>query len=318
MQKAIPVLECVDAPSAQAVTTLGEAFRDIGFVFVRTPDITRMLFGIWPAFRATFDLPQAIKQKYARPDIFYQRGWTPPFTELAIACRRLGKDEAGLPDAKENWFMGPNLDPLSDIVRRFPEHYPQNIWPSEVPSLKPAMERLYGALLGVGSGVLALVERYMGKPEGYFAGIIRDSPTVMRAINYPPVGAEDVGRIIWACQHTDINLITVLPASTRKGLWIRRRDGEWISGTAPEGCTIVQVADMLDYLTGGHFMSAAHEVRTPEYPTQEGRLSAALFIHARSDVLLEPDVSGADAAQYPPITAGELLLKRLRAIGLAV
>jgi isopenicillin N synthase-like dioxygenase len=80
---------------------------------------------------------------------------------------------------------------------------------------------------------------------------------------------------------------------------------------------IVQVADMLDYLTGGELMSAAHEVKAPERPTLEGRISAAHFMHARSDVKLEPKVAGPDAAAYPPITAGDLLYKRLKAIGLA-
>jgi hypothetical protein len=32
---------------------------------------------------------------------------------------------------------------------------------------------------------------------------------------------------------------------------------------------------------------------------------------------LEPKVAGPDAAAYPPITAGDLLYKRLKAIGLA-
>jgi isopenicillin N synthase-like dioxygenase len=74
---------------------------------------------------------------------------------------------------------------------------------------------------------------------------------------------------------------------------------------------------MLDYLTGGELMSAAHEVKAPERPTLEGRISAAHFMHARSDVKLEPKVDGPDAAAYPPIAAGDLLYKRLKAIGLA-
>ena len=139
----------------------------------------------------------------------------------------------------------------------------------------------------------------------------------MRAIHYPPVTPDMVGNVVWGCMHTDINLVTVLPPSTRSGLRIRRRDGQWIPGAAPADCVIVQVADMLDYLTGGELMSAAHEVKAPDQPTTEGRISAAHFMHARSDVKLEPKVQGPDAAAYPPITAGELLLKRLRAIGLA-
>ncbi len=291
-----------------AISTVGQAFHDIGFVFVRIPEVAKLLPEIFSEFKKVFALPQEVKQKYAHPEMFYQRGWTPSFTEIAIACR--GK---GLPDAKENWFIGPRLDSIAeDVARRFPEHYIDNIWPEEVPGFKPAIERLYNALYFCGKEVLKAVAQYIGKDENYFDDLTNSSPTVLRAIHYPPVKAEEVGKIIWACRHTDINLATVLPASTKPGLWIRRRDGQWLPGNAPEGCVIVQAADMLEYLTAKQFISAWHEVRSPDHPTQEGRLSAALFIHARSDAVFD---SG--HPKFPPIIAGELLLKRLKEIGLA-
>lgn len=310
MLELIPVvdLEAVKNFDPDTVNTVGQAFRDIGFVFVRTPGTTEILPEIFTEFRKLFSLPMEVKRKYARPELFYQRGWTPPFTEMAIACR--GK---GLPDAKENWFIGPEIDSLeSDIWKIFPEHYISNIWPEEVPGFKPAMRRLYSSLRVCGTDVLRAVAIYMGKPRDYFDEMTRDSPTVLRAIHYPPVRPEQVGKIVWGCMHTDINLATVLPASTYKGLWIRRRDGKWIPGNAPEKCVIAQAADMLQYLTAREFVSAWHEVRAPEHPTVEGRLSAALFIHARSDVVFDPGNK-----RFPPITAGDLLLKRLKEIGLA-
>lgn len=315
MLKEIPVVSG-DERSPEFVLTVGQAFRDIGFVFLRDSEITAKLPRIYAEFKKTFDLPYWMKAQYSHPEIFYQRGWTPPFTEEAIACRApgIGKKKA---DAKENWFMGPVLEPGHPLKTQYPGLYADNIWPEEAPELSAAMAELYADLDRAGRKILVAVERCLGLPDGFFEGVLRDAPSVMRAIHYPPVSPEMVGNIVWGCMHTDINLVTVLPPSTRSGLRIRRRDGEWIPGAAPADCVIVQVADMLDYLTGGELMSAAHEVKAPEQPTTEGRISAAHFMHARSDVMLEPKVDGPDAAAYPPITAGDLLYKRLKAIGLA-
>ena len=309
--KEIPVVDLNDFDTSneiefdKSVKVLSQAFHDIGFIFVRAPEITKMLPPIYEQFRRVFDLPHDVKARYAHPEIHYQRGWTPPFQELAIACKYKGHDGGPLPDAKENWFMGPDFPAEHHLVREYPQDYPPNIWPEEVPGLRPAMEELYEILFDLGKRALSVLGVGMGKERDYFYEMVCESPTVMRAIHYPRVTAEQVGNIAWACTHTDINFITVLPASTKPGLWIRRRDGEWIPGNAPEGCVIVQVGDMLQHLTENYFVSAPHEVRAPDKETFEGRLSAALFIHARSDVNLGS------------ITAHEFLLRRLREIGLA-
>jgi isopenicillin N synthase-like dioxygenase len=315
MLKEIPVVTG-DERCPEFVQTVGQAFRDIGFVFLREPELTAKLPRIYAEFKRTFDLPYWVKAQYARPEIFYQRGWTPPFTEEAIACRAPGNGKKKA-DAKENWFMGPVLAAGHPLKKQYPGLYADNIWPEEAPGLNAAMAELYADLDRAGRKILVAVEQFLNFPEGFFEGVLCDAPSVMRAIHYPPVTADMLGNIVWGCMHTDINLVTVLPPSTRSGLRIRRRDGEWIPGAAPADCVIVQVADMLDYLTGGELMSAAHEVKAPERPTLEGRISAAHFMHARSDVKLEPKVDGPDAAAYPPIAAGDLLYKRLKAIGLA-
>ena len=154
----------------------------------------------------------------------------------------------------------------------------------------------------------------MGQPAGYFRNLTMDAPHFMRALHYPPVSAEEAEKTQWGCKHTDINFLTVLPASTRSGLWVRCHNGEWATGRPEEDCVIVQVADMFQHHTGGRFRSAVHEVRAPKEGTAEGRLSAALFVHARPDVLLNPNPKG---NRFRPITAGDYLRKRLEAIGLA-
>lgn len=314
MLKEIPVVD-LEANKGSNADLLASAFHDIGFVFVKVPEkmptalsVNSFLPWIYEKFERVFSLPEEVKAKYAKPHIHYQRGWTPPRKERAV--------EEIAYDAKENWFVGPEKIYDKTLIERYPDLYAPNVWPDEVPMFHLAMLTLYQDLYDVGKKVLRLVSYYLERGDDFFEERLRDAPTVMRAIRYPPVAEKDVGKIVWGGRHTDINLVTVLPPSTTPGLWIRRRDGEWIQGIAPAGCVIVQVADMLQYLIGGYFLSATHEVRAPQEPDEDGRYSAALFIHARSDVLLKPP-SESQKDLYPPITAGELLRKRLREIGLA-
>lgn len=322
MLEKIPVVS-LDIKNEETVELLGRAFHDIGFAFVKVPEemptglsTKNLLPWVYEKFERVFNLPEEVKAKYKKPHIHYQRGWTPPFKEKAI-----GEDRY---DSKENWFIGPEKISDETLTARYPDLYAPNVWPEEVPTFPLAMLTLYQDLYNIGRDALRLVARYLERGgDDFFEDMLRDAPTVMRAIYYPPVTSAEVGRVVWGGKHTDINLITVLPPGSAPGLWVRRRDGEWIPGVAPDGCVLVQVADMLQYLTRGYFLSAVHEVRAPESPTDEGRYSAALFVHARSDVLLEPDMQevhftpGRVRVPYPPITAGELLRKRLREIGLA-
>ncbi len=304
------------------VKAVGRAFREIGFAAFPTFYLEGLIDRFYEESRKVFELPVSVKEEYARPDIYYQRGWTPNYHELGLACRRRGSGGKPMPDAKECWFGGPVMDPAHPLVKAWPAFYPQNIWPQEVPGFMPAFTRLYHSLYEIGRNVLRTVGNYLGYPDNFFDGMVKDSPTVMRAIHYPPVKPDEVGKIAWACEHTDINLLTVLPAPTRSGLWVRRRDLVMIPAYMPAGHVIVQVADMLDYLTGGHLASVGHEVRPPVEPTSVGRYSAALFIHARSDFRFEPDMSGPDAKAMPhlfrPQRAGDMLNQRLHEIGLAL
>jgi len=318
MLEKIPVISEEDLRSDECSTRIQQAFEEIGFVLIKTGYVTSLLPRTYHEFKQVFNLPVEVKAKYARPDLGHQRGWTPPFSEMGLACRKMGRDGKGLADSKENWFMGPDLRRIDpNILARYPFAFAENVWPSEAPGFKSVMQQLYATLQAYGMKVLELLQPGYRSPE-YWRDLVTDAPTVLRAIHYPPVSAEEVGNIVWGCMHTDINLVTVLPASTKPGLWIRRRDGVWIPGNTPEaeGCIFVQVGDMLDYLTGGRFMSAAHEVRAPEAPTTEGRLSAALFIHARPNAVFDPDLSTADKVFYPRTTAYELLEERLKAIQL--
>ncbi|HUZ92387.1 MAG TPA: 2OG-Fe(II) oxygenase family protein [Candidatus Paceibacterota bacterium] len=322
MLQEIPVvnLDCLLDPGT--ITTVSKAFHDIGFVFVRAPRICAMMPDLYFSCARVFGSPYWVKAQYDCAEIGHQRGWTPPFSEEAIFCRlNKRRGDRRSKDAKENWFMGPVFPDDHPLVKQFPALYPRNVWPEEVPEFRQCMETCYAALFPVGREVLRSVASYLGYGAHFFDELLRDAPTVMRAIHYPRITEDQAGNVEWGCRHTDINLITLLPPSTKlsespeAGLWVRRRDGVWIPGKAPEGCLIAQVGDELEHWTGGHFLSTDHEVRPPARATLTGRYSIADFFHVRSDVLIEPDRRWANGV-YKPIRAGEFVLRRLREIGL--
>jgi isopenicillin N synthase-like dioxygenase len=322
----IPTIDMEDFDAAgvrreEFTSTTMAAMHDIGFAFLRTPDyINEGLPRMYRVLEKLFDLPEDVKAGYERKDIHHQRGYTPLGTETGIQCRAIGPGGSDIPNFAENWFIGPDFAPDSPQVINYPAFNAPNIWPEEVPELEEAIKPVYDGLYLMGRTVLRALEKPLDKEYGFFDDLVDGSPTSFRPLHYPSVSEIDAPNTIGACQHTDINLLTVLPAPTREGLWVKTRAGLWVSGKAPKGYLIVQVGDMLQRITGGHFLSAQHKVKAPLMQTVEdkGRYSSALFVHAASDAPLEVIEKLTDNPDdFPTISAAEFLIQRLREIGLA-
>lgn len=323
MYDQIPVIELNDLRKINhsQIDHMGRSLCDIGFVAIRMPMISELLKNVFPEFKKVFDLSVDIKRKYEHKEMSHQIGWTPPFTEQALACKKIGESKEDIPDAKECWFIGPDeltgLDTTLSVIKEYPKPYHPNVWPAEVPTFELAMRSLYSVLTMAGFIVLRSLDIYFDfKVHGLesFEQMATNGPSRMRAICYPSLKANEVGKFPWACKHTDINLISILPSSTKQpdptsdsGLWIRRRDGEWIPGRVPPDCVIAQVGDMAAHITSKKLLSAVHEVRAPKH-ANISRLSAALFIHPRPNVILDYEKMK---------TANQFLDERLASIGLS-
>lgn len=83
---------------------------------------------------------------------------------------------------------------------------------------------------------------------------------------------------IRACEHTDLNAITLLPSSTAPGLEVRTREGEWVLVDGIPGTTVVQIGQEAAALSRGRFRATVHRVRNPvEGEEHLTRMSAAMF-----------------------------------------
>ena len=111
--------------------------------------------------------------------------------------------------------------------------------------------------------------------------------TLLRVLHYPPLLGAEEPDAVRAAAHTDINLLTLLPAATEPGLQIRRQDGSWQDVPCDFGLLIVNIGDMLAEASGHHYPSTVHRVLNPVGVAKaKPRISLPLFLHPQREVVL--------------------------------
>lgn len=313
----IPSLDLADftsgdpAKKSTFVQDLGEAFQNIGFVAIKnhglSDQLTQELYG---AVKKFFALPDAIKQKYERPELAGQRGYIGKGKEHAKG-RNTG-------DLKEFYHVGQELA----AAELKAENYPDNIWPEEVPEFKERTVTAYRALEKAGQSMLRAIALYLGLDENYFDDKVYHGNSILRQIHYFPIEDPDSvpADAVRAAEHGDINLITLLMGASADGLQVLRRDGKWIPITALPEQVVVNVGDMLSRHTNNRLKSTIHRVVNPPRELMNtSRFSIPFFMHPRSEMdltCLDSCIDEENPKAYTDITAGDFLTERLIDLGL--
>ena len=129
---------------------------------------------------------------------------------------------------------------------------------------------------------------------------------LLRILHYPPLNGSESSNAIRGAAHEDINLITLLVASTQPGLQVKDTLGNWHNVTCDTGAIAINTGDMLSKASRGYFPSTTHQVINPNNKIKnESRYSMPLFLHPKDDVVL--------SEKY---TAGQYLQERIKEIGL--
>ena len=109
--------------------------------------------------------------------------------------------------------------------------------------------------------------------------------TLLRIIHYPPLTSPPPSGAMRAAAHEDINLLTVLPASTRPGLQVLDTGGAWHEVPCDPGSVVINSGDMLALASAGFYPSTTHRVLLPEgKEARLPRMATPLFLHAADDV----------------------------------
>ncbi|MDB4944761.1 MAG: Oxidoreductase [Labilithrix sp.] len=340
METAIPTVDLADLRASDparleaASQALRTAFGTYGLAYVKNHGVDADgLARVYDEFRTITQRPEAEKRKLARPDLWFQRGWTPPNTEVAVAS-------GGQPDFKECYFMAPyEADPA--LAAQYPELFPDNVWPEGMGVFRAEYMKLGKALHEAGLALLRGAAHALGLPVTTFTDICENGAHVTRVLHYLGLDETQVARgTLWGEEHTDFNLLTLLPGGRfvnpagvvspkpddKSGLFLRTRgtaehpEGIQVRGRPPEGCIVAQIGQQLEILTGGVLVATPHVITAPGV-TGWTRDSAAHFIHANASRVLFPlepfQTDAARAAYRPPVLAGTYSIKTLVDIGLA-
>ena len=303
-QHTIPVLDfrALDGPArADFVHALGAALETVGFVAITNHGIApKALEAAYGAAAETFALPRSVKRQYEDPAGGRERGYTSFGVE-----RALGHLQA---DLKEFWHVGRDLE--ADHPATVSGEVKPNRFPREVPAFASALRALYAAMERFSHTLLEAIGEAIDVSPTFFRDMVHDGNSVMRVIHYPDVPDAPPGAVR-AAQHEDINLITVLPASTQPGLQLLDHNGHWVPVHTPPDVMICDTGDMMQRLTAGRLKSITHRVVNPDGGGDGGRMSMPFFVHPRADYVLQPMEEG----YAPPVRTGDFLWERLSAIG---
>ena len=265
-----------DRSLRQVARQVENACRDSGFFYVTGHGVPPALLDrLDAASRAFFRLPVESKLEIAmaRGGRAW-RGYFPVGDELT----------AGRPDRKEGLYFGTELPDDHPRVRAGLPLHGRNLFPDQVPELRPAVLAYLDALTGVAQTVLRGVAASLDLDPGYFAARYTANPTVLfRVFRYPPAppDTDDWG----VGEHTDYGLLTLLAQDDNGGLQVRSPQG-WIDAPPVPGTFVCNIGDMLDKMTGGWYRSTPHRVRNV---SGRDRLSFPFFF--------DPDFT----AEVPPL-----------------
>jgi isopenicillin N synthase-like dioxygenase len=287
------------------ICTVGGSLERFGFVCFENHGVdTDLLESAYAAAKRAFELADSVKRGYEVPETGRQRGYTSFGVEHA-------KDQP-TPDMKEFWQVG------RDLGEGHPLHasgkVPTNVFPDEVPEFAEIMLFWFQEMEHFSNLVLDVVGAYLNLPDGYFRKMVEQSNSVVRVIHYPAIGDANPDGAVRAAKHEDINLMTILPASTHSGLQLLTHDGRWMDVTTKPGVLVCDTGDMMNLITGGQLPATTHRVVNPVGSDRsQPRYSMPFFQHPHPDFMLSP-ILDSDSDEEP-IRADDFLRQRLAAIG---
>jgi len=281
---------------------VSDALREVGFFAVINTGVDEeALDSAYSTAENFYRLPYAIKSRYYNPAINGQRGYVP------------GESAKGQAESDFKEFYHVGREQTDDTSKHL--GYAHNIWPEEI-NLKDPLVTLYQALEKHMTPIQEAMALGIDQPKDFFIDKTTNGNTLLRSIHYP---ANPPSNQLWAAEHTDTGLFTILPRATADGLQVKNKQGEWITVKVPKNAFVINGADHLENLTNGEYRSGPH--RVVSLGDNYERYSMVLFVHPRGDTDVSPTYTSirrtGGSQRYPSATAWELLSERLADLGLA-
>ena len=323
MSEEIPVIDFAPFREGNAATkkaiasSIYRACHEIGFMYLKNPGIdSDSIAKTFEYSRKLFDLPLSEKNKLAWSDELSNRGY------IAMGRERLDESKPG--DLKKAYNIGreSNSTEMSGC----------NLWLEGDDLFRNTMLDFFSACNETAVSICEAIAIALNLPEAFFVNNHSQQDNTLRLLHYPPLDRTPEPEQLRAGEHSDYGSFTLLfqdkdtsaelGSAARDvravgGLEVRNASGEWIEAPFIPETIVVNTGDLIERWTNHVFRSTKHRVRIPQdQRAKQSRYSIAYFCHPNPDT----DISCLKTCQsrerlplYPPITAGDYLLSRLKA-----
>ncbi len=218
--------------------------------------------------RAFFALPQAQREAIDMIHSPYFRGYSAAGSERT----------QGRPDLREQFDVGPEETPQALTISdpAFARLRGPNLWPPQLPALRPALLAWMERLRGVSTRLMAAASEIAGLPADALApGFTGQPHERLKIIKYPAGdGGQGVG------EHSDSGFLALIVQDGTAGLEVH--DGNRYVDVLPAPGQLVAVfGRAMAEATDGKITAARHRVTSPAGGRE--RISVAYFLNPRLD-----------------------------------
>ena len=300
------------AGAAQVAGELDAALQSVGFFLVTGHGIsTAERAAVRSAARQFFALPVEVKQRYAVT--VGGRGWLPP----GVEANGYAEGTQTPPDLKESFAVG--AEDKTGIAEVDDFWFPANVWPAEVPGLRPLVTGYLARMRELAETLLTIAEQALGQSPGSFTGSTAHSTYTMNVNRYPPaaITGEPEPNQFRIGPHTDFGTFTILDREPgRGGLQVFSPAGDWEDAPYNPDAFTINTGDLLARWTGDRWKSNRHRVLPPQADApDEDLVSLVYFYETDWDAVvtaLQPPIGKSN--DYPPVVASDFLKRLLDAI----
>ena len=284
----------------KVINDIGRAFHEIGFIVIEGHGISNSIIStLRQQVINYFQLPLEQKQKHRVEQTNY-RGYIPLgfFTPNASTANSHASEYDQYEGYKLHTEIHPN-DPICDKC----DLYGPNKWPSQLPELKNAVLDYWRQCDTLTAKLLQAIALYLDLDRQQFKRAFEKPLSNMTLLHYPPrtAGNDPFG----IHPHKDTDVLTILAPDPVGGLFVRCKESdEWIAAQTRKDTLIVNVGDMLERWSGGHFVSTPHKV---ENSSGKQRYSFPYFAVPNFAQEIKPLVSSQDPRwEQSPMHVGDV------------
>lgn len=278
-------------PDPEMIKQLASACTDVGFFYVRNHGVeAQLLQELHEEAQRFFNQSTASKMEIKINE--RMRGYLPlKYTSYE------GEERAGR-SHQEGFWMSYDRPLDSDFILDGP-----NLWPANQPELKDAMQRYFNATEVLSLKLLRGFELALKQDEGTLSSLFKNPMSMLKLNHYPhqesPENVNDIGVV----PHSDSGAFTILWQDDGSGLEIQKKSGEWIGAPSIKDTFVINLGNIMQMWTNGHFSSTPHRVINRE---QRERYSIPVFVNPSREVKIAP-LSAGEPAENNSVVFGEYI-----------